>query len=113
MRAVQIQVQFQNIYKVRLRNPTAVQWTSGVRVLACRSLWLTFGNEDHRSKNQMNTVRQTRAACPPQAACEEMRSFTLKNPPAVSFAVQDANNLHGVSLYSVINPNSFKSSDRL
>jgi hypothetical protein len=60
----------------------------------------------------MNTVRQTSAACPSQAACEAMRSFTLKNPPDVSFAVQDANNLHGVSLYSVINPNSFKSSDR-
>jgi hypothetical protein len=36
----------------------------------------------------------------------------LKDPLDVAFAVQNANNVEGVCLQSVINPNSFKSSDR-
>jgi len=42
---------------------------------------------------------------------EEAHSFTLKDSPDVSFAVEDANNVDGVFLQSVINPNRFKSSD--
>jgi len=38
-------------------------------------------------------------------------SFTLKDPPDVSFAVQDANDVDNVALQSVINPNRFKSGD--
>jgi hypothetical protein len=39
-------------------------------------------------------------------------SFALKHALDVSFAVQDTNNVHGLFLESVVNPNGFKSSDR-
>ncbi len=42
----------------------------------------------------------------------DTRSFIFKDLPYVAFAVQNANNVEGVCLQSVINPNSLKSSDR-
>lgn len=43
---------------------------------------------------------------------ENLRTLTLKDAADVSPAVQDANNVHGVCLESVINPNRFKSRNR-
>jgi hypothetical protein len=39
-------------------------------------------------------------------------SFISKEALHVSFAVQNTNNVHGVCLQSVMNPNGFKSSNR-
>jgi len=42
----------------------------------------------------------------------DTRSFIFEDLPYVAFAVQNANNVEGICLQSVINPNSLKSSDR-
>ena len=49
---------------------------------------------------------------PPHSASGLTRSFIFKDLPDVAFAVKDTDNVHGVFLQSVINPNRFKPSNR-
>ena len=50
-----------------------------------------------------------RAPNMPLRSAGSRNSFILKNALHVSFAVQDTNDVHGVCLETVINPNRFKS----
>ncbi len=65
-----------------------------------------------RSANRSFSINCAVKLNPIPRQSEDTRSFIFKYLPYVAFAVQNANNVEGVCLQSVINPNSLKSSDR-
>src|SRR6266436_1336951 len=90
-----------------VQEPTLHYLTRSVRR---RAAWFKSGSRRQSTLISSNPVSVKLNSIPLQPA--DTPSYIFKDLPYVAFAVQNANNVEGDCLQSVINPNSLKSSDR-